>query len=333
LLCTPPGIGERTAQTVIVGYVGAPQLRPLRIGEVLDIAIKITTKHFGALARIVAAVVLPFWLLASLVLMTTVPSGALFATRQNPVDFVDPDEVDVFVAATVIVDILALLLGFLVAAGCFKAVSDAYLARDPDWKLSLKTGLRRFLPMLGTTVLYFLGVAAGFVALILPGIWLAVAWWLYAPALVAERVGGPGALGRSFNLVRGRWWPTFGVLILFVIVGGVIQFILDEAIRGVVFSDFGSPFALIMLGAVAGILAQLLVTPFQAAVSTVLYYDLRVRKEGLDIELMARAAGSPAPAGVPNLSPPPGYGPPDLPPPPGHGPGSSPPRPGSPPRV
>jgi hypothetical protein len=307
--------------------VGVPELRPLRIGEVLDIAIKITTRHFGALARIVAAVVAPFWLLATLVLMTTVPSGALFATPENPV-FVDPEEFDVFVAAAVVVDILAVLLGFLVSAGCFKAVSDAYLGRDPDWKTSLKTGLRRFLPMLGTTVLYFLGVGAGFFALVVPGIWLAVAWWLYAPALVAERVGGPGALGRSFNLVRGRWWPTFAVLALFVIVLLVVDLILDQAIQSVVVSDFSSAFALVLLSAVAGILAQLVVTPFQAAVMTVLYYDLRVRKEGLDIELMAQAAGSPSPVRAPNLPPPPGYGPPPNmgppPPPGGRPPGSNP---------
>jgi hypothetical protein len=298
--------------------VGVPELRPLRIGEILDVAIKITTKHFGQLVRIVAAVIVPYWVIASLVLVTTVPGGALFATADNPASGVDPDEVAVFSTSVVVVALLAFFIRFLVFAACFRAVSDAYLHRAPSWRASLRTGLRRTLPMAGTGILWFLGVSAASFALLIPGIWLAVAWSLFPPALVAEKIGGPAALGRSFNLVRGRWWPTFGVWFLFLLVIWVLNSILNQAVLSVVFSDFGSAFAFVVLLAVAGIISELIVTPFGAAVVTVLYYDLRVRKEGLDIELMAQAAGSPVSGAAPNLPPPPGYGPPPgaVPPPP-----------------
>ena len=68
-------------------------------------------------------------------------------------------------------------------------------------------------------------VGLGFIALILPGIWLVMVWSVAVPALMFEHVGGFKALGRSFDLVRGRWWATFAALLVAVIMLFVVLFV------------------------------------------------------------------------------------------------------------
>jgi hypothetical protein len=78
---------------------------------------------------------------------------------------------------------------------------------------------------------------------------------------------------------------------------------------------------------VANIATSVVVTPFSAAVITVLYFDARVRKEGFDLELMARRIGVEPPARVDELlaPEPKSEEPPFWPPPPGWQPGGRPP--------
>ena len=80
--------------------------------------------------------------------------------------------------------------------------------------------------MIVLSILYFLGLIPAFIALIIPGIWLAVAWSVSYPALLSEGIGPVAALGRSFRLVRGRWWPTFGALLVMYLIVLVISGIL-----------------------------------------------------------------------------------------------------------
>jgi hypothetical protein len=71
-------------------------------------------------------------------------------------------------------------------------------------------GLRRCLPLIGLMIVIGFAVFFGFLLLIVPGIMMAVAWIVAVPALVVERTGVFGALGRSADLTRGRRWPIFG---------------------------------------------------------------------------------------------------------------------------
>ena len=65
------------------------------------------------------------------------------------------------------------------------------------------------LPVLILSIVYFVGMISAFLTLIVPSVWLVVAWAVL-PALLSDVLGTIAALGRSFPLVRGRWWPTFG---------------------------------------------------------------------------------------------------------------------------
>ena len=171
-------------------------------------------------------------------------------------------------------------------------MADAYLGSEPDWRRSLGFAVRRLPGLVGLALAGGLILVLAFVALIVPGIWLAVAFSVSVPALLLERGGPVQALRRSFRLVRGRWWPTAGALIvgylLIAILGAIVQavvLILPSVLAG------GNTVAGAFADVVGGTLGAAITTPYTAAVVTLLYFDLRVRKEGLDLQLIAEGAG------------------------------------------
>ncbi|HEY7877327.1 MAG TPA: hypothetical protein VIC55_03840, partial [Gemmatimonadaceae bacterium] len=125
--------------------------------------------------------------------------------------------------------------------------------------------------------------AIGFVAFVIPGL-LCLAWLFAGTAIVMiEGKTAVAALTRSRQLAAGSVGRILGVLFLTLLLVGVIEIIalFLVGIAGV-FIHAGT--ALTTLG---GNLASLLIYPFFTVVITLLYYDLRIRKEGFDLEIMA----------------------------------------------
>jgi ABC-type multidrug transport system fused ATPase/permease subunit len=78
--------------------------------------------------------------------------------------------------------------------------------------------LRAVTPALGSliliSILFAIGVAIGFVLIVVPGLVLLTLWSVVVPAEVLERRGVFGSFGRSRELVRGNGWPVFGVIVI-----------------------------------------------------------------------------------------------------------------------
>ncbi len=68
------------------------------------------------------------------------------------------------------------------------------------------------LPLIGFGILFGIGVAIGFILIVIPGLILLTFWSVGAPAIVVEGIGPIDAFGRSWRLVRGNAWSVFGVL-------------------------------------------------------------------------------------------------------------------------
>jgi hypothetical protein len=128
----------------------------------------------------------------------------------------------------------------------------------------------RLWPAIGAVALYSLVVAFGLVLLVLPGIWLGVRGYFAAQAAVIDRLPPRMALGRSAELVSGRWWRTFGVLFVAGVVFVFVVLPLDVPIalvhQGVAFTA---------LRAVAETISRSLTALF----GTLLFFDLRARRE------------------------------------------------------
>ena len=279
-------------------------MRPRRVGEILDAAIKIYLRNARTLMGVTAVVVIPMRILAGIVLLSTLPSGSdvpggTFNLNSSSQTAADRSAV---LGANGALFLIELIVALLVIAACTKAVSDAYLDRPVDAAGSLRFALRRLPALIVLDILLYLGLILAFILFIIPGIWLYAAWSVAVPALLIEGLGPVRALGRSRRLVKGRWWATAAVLIVAALMVTLIAGAI-EALLIAVASLPSQPSLLLAVSAstLSGIIGTIITEPFRAATITLLYYDLRVRREGYDLHVLADQLGLPAssmPAGT-----------------------------------
>ncbi|MCW2944863.1 MAG: hypothetical protein JWR24_1580 [Actinoallomurus sp.] len=148
------------------------------------------------------------------------------------------------------------------------------------------------------------GVPAAAVLMVSGYVWFA----LSAPILVMERRGVFAALRRSAEMVRGRWWRTFGVLVLALVITGFAEFVVlpmpFAVAQRIVLALRPEPrgwtlVAIVAIGALGRIVAGTLVNPFNAGVIAMLYADRRMRREAFDLELQLDPPADPVTAWLP----------------------------------
>jgi hypothetical protein len=148
------------------------------------------------------------------------------------------------------------------------------------------------LPLIGFGILFGIGVAIGFILIVIPGLILLTFWSLGAPAIVVEGIGPIDAFGRSWHLVRSNAWSVFGVLLVAFVIVIVIQVVL-AAIANPIGNGEVSTW-------IASILSSTITAPIYALAATVMYFEL--------------AGGSAAPQAAASPPPPPATEPPPPPP-------------------
>jgi hypothetical protein len=322
----------------------APQLRPLGVGEILDVGIKIYMRNALTLFKIVVFVVLPAQILVNFIEISALPSGDTISSggaRLSPFGgtityqgTVSRHDAVVFIVGYILALLINFIAGRFAQAGCFRAVADAYLGEEVGWRSSLRFALRRLPAVVLLAILSGIIVFLATLLCVIPGIYFYVGFSVAVPVLLVEGAGPTRALGRSRELVKGRWWAALGVAVVGYLLVAIVSLALTSVIVGVVFANPArntvTGFALSTL---ASTLGSMIATPAAAAFTTVLYIDLRVRKEGFDLLLLARrlgvelAPGQEPPTFLPEL-PPAGSQPPFWPPPPGWEPGPALPQPG-----
>ncbi len=171
-------------------------------------------------------------------------------------------------------------------------VREIAIVRGDD-SFTLIDALRRSIVRLpGTilaTVLFALACLVGFIALIVPGVWLAGRLQLWTAALFIEDASAIEALASSWRLTQDRWWraaaiftvAVFIVIVLsvvFAFVGGIIA-----ALSGSSIMESTSVLQLFTVG--SGAVAY----PLDAAIWLAMYHDFRLRREGGDLAARAQA--------------------------------------------
>ncbi len=133
---------------------------------------------------------------------------------------------------------------------------------------------RRFLSLLGASILYVLGVGLGLLAFIVPGLLAASRWSLMAPGIMLEHRTTFRALDRSRALVRGvdtslgdRTWTVFGIVAVTFVLTGVIPAAVVIAVFGVHRSPGDWQI-------VANAVLSTFTAPYAAHVLSVVYYRL-----------------------------------------------------------
>jgi hypothetical protein len=162
------------------------------------------------------------------------------------------------------------------------------------------TGLNANSAVLGG---YF--IIVGIIVLCLT-VWLWTSFLLANQVVVLERAGPVRALARSWRLVRGSWWRVLGITLLaglIVAITGAILQLPFSIPAGLITSHAGTPLhpplLAVIIGTVGMIVARTVTGALQAGVYVLLYVDLRMRKEGLDIALRTATDGSGTGSGTP----------------------------------
>ena len=166
-----------------------------------------------------------------------------------------------------------LVLTPIIAAICIHALHALADGRRPSPGPVFVAGFEAFTPLFAAVVLAAAGIALGFLALILPGVYLAIRWYFVPQAVVIDGARGPAALSRSTQLVEGFWWRTFGLVVLANVAIAIPGFILLAPFAAIAESTDRAVWALVGSAVVTSITA-----PFVAIYSTLLYYDMRARK-------------------------------------------------------
>jgi len=285
-------------------------LRPLSFGEVLDTSFNLFKRNFKSVVIISAVIMVPLSLL-----------GAAAAAGIAPSDLSalgDPE--------ASLEEVLSLLGGLygalgvgavlqwfgstLVQAATTRIYAESYRGVTVELGDAMRHGLRRLPAMLGLVFLSSLGTGLGLLACFLPGIWLYGAWATAPAALIAEDIGPIRALGRSFQLVKQHWWRVFGLLVLSTILVTIISSVVTGPLQfGAMFGGgFANPEAafdggFLALSTLLNGLVTAITLPFVAAVVVAIYFDLRVRKEGFDLDRLIEDLG-PAPTQAGSLEEP-----------------------------
>ena len=263
-----------------------PQLRPLSVGEMLDAGFRLFNARFVTLVLCVLVPVAPL-LIVSTLLQASVNPAAF------DVDSTETVSGGTALAGTLIGWTLQYAAAALAIAACFRAISAAYLGEQAGVGESLRYGLGRLLPLFVAWILFLIIFLIGFVALFIPCIWLGTKFSMTFPAVMFERKGPFRALGRSWSLTRGNFWRTLGTLLVAVLIWFVLQLVVGIFVGAVLgASNSISELTVAIVVTLLNLIVLALTYPLWAAVTTVIYYDLRVRNEGFDLQLLAQGMGA-----------------------------------------
>ena len=329
------------------------ELRPMNLADMLDAVIRLYRHNFGILIRIAAVIHIPLGIIQ-------VASAALAVQGfdgETPTPAITMGTVAGGVGYALYFILLLLTMPIMQGAMA-KAVALRHLGEEASVGDAYRFALKRWARLLGTTILYGManfvavmiplipaaaliagsmliegggepnftvaGVIAGLVGMLVA---VAASVWvtfklIFSPLVVVLEDRHPfEALGRSWNLTTDHFIRVAATLFVIGLLTGALTYMvaIPVQIAGALLAIV-SPAGGQALAGTGMVVAQLFLQPIQIVASVLLYYDLRMRKEGFDLVMMAETIGEPqlatrTPEGVARAA---GalYGMPPAPPPP-----------------
>ena len=253
----------------ITATSSTPVLEAMNVGMILDKAIHLYTRNFLLLIAI-TAIPQVIYSVGSMVLS--------WAGGARP-------GVSLIGAGLVLVSVVA---GGIGGGAMTVVVGSRYLGKDITFSGAYLAALRKAGPLIGGTLLAALFIGFGMMGLIVPGLILAVSYCLTSPVIMLEGVKGAESLKRSRRLIKGYRWQAFliyllywcalyFVLLVLVLVVGAFAVLGILVVWRRYSALFLTPVVTVLLG------------PFSAILSVLLYYGQRIRKESFDLSFLAEA--------------------------------------------
>ena len=279
-----------------------PTLRPLRLGELLDQAMRLYRRNFLTFVGIIALGYIPYALIQII-------STAAYAASMEGMQ-IDPESI--LTSAPYWLSLLGILFSGVVYAIFITGLGTAALTNAISRSyLGQKTGILESYQQLGSSSFHLL------ISLLLFGllsfvafIWtiIPVVGWLSGPGLlvfmagivgplipavvIIEKRSGFEPISRAWDLARRRFWWLLGFAVIFYLFNTLVvtgPTALISYLAAIVLGQGGSfenaNTISTLISSVAGSLLQLLILPIQLTAWTLVYFDLRVRTEGFDLAL------------------------------------------------
>jgi hypothetical protein len=254
------------------------KLNPRNIGDILGDTFRIYGRNFWELLAISAIVLGVLGVIGIIVDLGSLPLVMTGGEIEALAGWI--------IAGLIILVVANILGGILVIGALIHAVSEQYLRQRISIGQAYGFAWRRLGPMLGATILAFLAILGiftisvfavalswvGWILLVVgscASIYLTICWTFILPATLLEDLSPTAALSRSWGLVKNNWWRVLGIMLVVALISGAISLILG------------------MIPLVGVLLGTILVTPIYTIAISLLYYDLRVRKEEYSLEVLA----------------------------------------------
>ena len=189
----------------------------------------------------------------------------------------DPQDIGASLFAALLGVLLMVVFSMLSQAVIVHAAFQNMRGRPVQIADAINVAMQRFFPILGVALLTAVLAGLGMLAFLVPGFILLIMWFVAIPACVVEQRGSWASMRRSAELTKGHRWKIFGMLILMLIISMVVTSLIAVIIA------FGGP---ILVFAV-NLAWTAIWGAFYAIMAVVTYHDLRVAKEGIDIEKIA----------------------------------------------
>ncbi|HEX5416863.1 MAG TPA: glycerophosphoryl diester phosphodiesterase membrane domain-containing protein [Chloroflexota bacterium] len=242
-------------------------LRPMGVGEVIDAGFGLARHNFRLLVQISAWAVVPGFVVSSAVSLAF-PIGL----------------------STLPMGIAQAVAGIAIAFACGAILDPDLFPSGVRPTVLYRAVLGRLPSLLAISILITILVVPLLVILPL-GIFIGIRWSMVLNAVILDRRGPLSGLRESWQVTRGAFWHTFGVLV----VSGLLYMVFSYIVAGV-FGGFSLLLLFVAKSATAvGIVSNLasgvtalLITPFTTAINVVLFFELKSRSQGFDLVLRAR---------------------------------------------
>ena len=262
---------------------GCVALRPLGLAEILDGSFRVIRRNPGATLGLSAVLA---------VIRVAVTAGLQLGAYR----FLSTVQLELVGTLLISAALGTVLTGLLTLVVTQDVLGVRISTRE------VLTRLRgRAWALLGLALVITVLESLALLPLLVLGVWLWGLWAVAVPVLMVERSTVRGALSRSRRLVSGLWWRVWGIralgFLLASLLGALVTvpfILLASLLTGSGFTatgvNSGVPVAYVLIISVGSVLSSTLTSPIRAGIDALLYLDLRMRREGLDIVLHSQAS-------------------------------------------
>jgi hypothetical protein len=234
-----------------------------RVGRILSRTSSVLSRNF-----------LPFFIVTAI---ANLPGALLIKISTDPANLTPEaafGSLGLIFVGLILTVVLNVLCQAIVLYGAFQDMRG----RPVNLVESLQVGFARFFPIIGLAIVAYFLITLASMLLIVPGLILLTMWFVATPACVVERLGPIRSMRRSSQLTKGHRWKVFGLILLVAVLGSIIIGVINLG-----FELMAGPIGAL----IAGVVLNGIWGAFYAIAVVVTYHDLRVAKEGINIEQIA----------------------------------------------